>query len=80
MKTNWRVSASFLIKLHIKDIAILDKIKYTLVVVTIRKSGIDLARILWMRAVESVKDLQVILVNFDKYPLLTAKSTVIRNI
>jgi hypothetical protein len=28
MKTNWRVSPSFLIKLHIKDNAILEKIRH----------------------------------------------------
>ncbi len=70
MKTNWRVSASFLIKLHIKDIEILEKIKHTLGVGTIRKSGIDMV----VFAVESIKDLQVIVNHFDKYPLLTAKS------
>jgi len=71
MKTSWRISPSFLIKLHIKDIAILEKIKYTLGVGTIRKAGIDMA----VFAVESVKDLQVIVNHFDKYPLLTAKSS-----
>jgi len=71
MKTSWRISPSFLIKLHIKDIAILEKIQYTLGVGTIRKAGIDMA----VFAVESVKDLQVIVNHFDKYPLLTAKSS-----
>jgi hypothetical protein len=71
MKTGWRISPSFLIKLHIKDIAILEKIKYTLDVGTVRKAGTDMA----VFAVESVKDLQVIVNHFDKYPLLTAKSS-----
>ena len=71
MKTSWRISPSFLIKLHIKDIAILEKIQYTLGVGVIRKAGIDMA----VFAVESVKDLQVIVNHFDKYPLLTAKSS-----
>jgi hypothetical protein len=37
---------------------------------TIRKSGVDMV----VFAVESIKDLQVIVNHFDKYPLLTAKS------
>jgi len=70
MKTNWRVSPSFLIKLHIKDITILEKIRHTFGVGTIRKSGVDMV----VFAVESIKDLQVIVNHFDNYPLLTAKS------
>lgn len=51
-------------------VAILEKIKHTLGVGVIRKSGIDMV----IFAVESVKDLQIIVDHFDKYPLLTAKS------
>jgi len=69
MKTNWRVSPVFIIKLHIKDILILENIKNTLGVGTIRKNGINMVAYI----VESFRDLQVIVDHFDKYPLITAK-------
>jgi hypothetical protein len=69
MKTKWRVSPVFIIKLHIKDIAILEEIKYTLGVGKIRKYGTKSVQYV----VESIKDLQVIVDHFDKYQLITAK-------
>ena len=69
MKTKWRVSPVFIIKLHIKDIAILEEIKYTLVVGKIRKYGTNSVQFV----VESIKDLQIIVDHFDKYQLITAK-------
>jgi hypothetical protein len=69
MKTNWRISPSFIIKLHIKDIEILEKIQSTLGVGTIRKTGINMV----IYIVESFRDLQVIVDHFDKYPLISAK-------
>lgn len=69
MKINWRVLPVYLIKLHIKDILILEKIKNTLGVGTIRKNGINMVTY----TVESFKDLQVIINHFEKYPLLSAK-------
>ena len=69
MKTKWRVSPVFIIKLHIKDIAILEEIKYTLGVGKIRKYGTNSVQFV----VESIKDLQIIVDHFDKYQLITAK-------
>ena len=69
MKTNWRVSPSFIIKLHIKDIEILEKIQSSLGVGTIRKTGTNMV----IYIVESFKDLLVIVDHFDKYPLISAK-------
>ncbi len=66
---NWRVSSAFQIKLHIKDIAILENIKNTLCVGTITKDSLNMATYnVW-----SVKELQVIVNHFDKYPLITAR-------
>jgi hypothetical protein len=56
--------------LHIKDMALLEKFKYTLGVGSIRTSKTGLA----MFSVTSVKGLQVIVDHFDKYPLISAKS------
>ena len=58
------------IKLHIKDIAILELIKNTLKVGKIRKNGINSVQY----TVESIKDLQIIISHFDKYPLITTPS------
>jgi hypothetical protein len=69
MKTNWRVNSAFLIKLHVKDILILEKIKNTLGVGTIRKTGINIVTY----TVESFRELLVIIDHFDKYPLITCK-------
>ena len=69
LKINWRVGPAFQIKLHIKDIAILEEIKNTLGVGTITKDRLNTANFnVW-----SVKELQVIIDHFDKYPLVTAK-------
>jgi hypothetical protein len=56
--------------LHIKDMALLAKFKYTLGVGSIRISKTGLA----MFSVTSVKGLEVIVDHFDKYPLISAKS------
>ena len=69
MKTHWRVSPSFLIKLHIKDIKILENIQSTLGLGRIRKTGIQMV----VFTVESFRDLQVIVDHFGKYPLISAK-------
>ena len=65
----WRVSPLFVIKLHIKDFAILELIKNTLMVGKIRKNGVNSVQYV----VESIKELQVIIDHFNKYPLVTAK-------
>jgi hypothetical protein len=68
-KTNWRVKAIFSIGVHIKDIAILESIKFTLGVGNIHKHG----KYSVQYRVESIKELQVIIDHFDKYNLITAK-------
>jgi hypothetical protein len=68
-KTKWRISACFQIKLHVKDIALLNKIKNTLGVGTITTDSANSANYnVW-----SVKDLQIIVYHFVKYPLITSK-------
>jgi len=68
-KTKWRVSPVFIIKLHKKDLSILEDIKKTLHIGKIRKSGENCIQYV----VESFKELQVIVNHFDNYPLVTAK-------
>nr|WVH38330.1 LAGLIDADG endonuclease [Trametes versicolor] len=68
-KLKWRTSPLFVIKLHIKDIAILELIKNSLMVGKIRKNGENSVQYV----VESIKELQVIVDHFKKYPLVTAK-------
>src|ERR1700688_2145787 len=70
-KLKWRTSPLFVIKLHIKDIAILELIKNTLMVGKIRKNGQNSVQYV----VESIKELQVIVDHFNKYPLVTEKAS-----
>lgn len=70
-KLNWRTSPLFVIKLHIRDIAILELIKNTLKVGKIRTNGINSVQYV----VESIKELHVIINHFNKYPLVTAKAS-----
>lgn len=67
LKLKWGVSPAFIIKLHIKDFKILEKIKNTLEVGNIRKNGKDSVEY----RVYSIKELQVIIDH--KYPLITNK-------
>jgi hypothetical protein len=69
LKIKWRVLPVFIIKLHKKDISILEDIKKTLHIGKIRKSGENCVQYV----VESFKELQVIVNHFDNYPLVTAK-------
>jgi len=69
LKLKWGVSPAFIIKLHIKDFKILEKIKNTLEVGNIRKNGKDSVEY----RVYSIKELQVIIDHFNKYPLITNK-------
>nr|YP_009710769.1 LAGLIDADG endonuclease type 1 [Amanita thiersii]QFZ98717.1 LAGLIDADG endonuclease type 1 [Amanita thiersii] len=65
----WRVSPAFKIKLHIKDISILENIQKAWGVGTITKDNSNMANYnVW-----SVKELQVIVDHFDKFSLVTAK-------
>ena len=70
-KLKWRTSPLFVIKLHIKDLAILELIKNTLMVGKIRKNGLNSVQYV----VESIKELQVIVDHFNKYPLVTEKAS-----
>lgn len=59
----------FAIGLHAKDVALLEQIKFTMGVGNIHKHSKDSLQY----RVESIKELQVIIDHFDKYPLMTAK-------
>lgn len=68
-KIKWRVSSAFQIKLHIKDLALLEQIKNTLGVGTITTDGKNFCNYnVW-----SVKELQVLIYHFDIYSLVTDK-------
>jgi hypothetical protein len=69
LKIKWRVLPVFIIKLHKKDLSILEDIKNTLHIGKIRKSGETCVQYV----VESFKELKVIVNHFDNYPLVTAK-------
>jgi LAGLIDADG endonuclease len=69
LKIKWRVLPVFLIKLHKKDLTILEDIQNTLHIGKIRKSGENCVQYV----VESFKELQEIVNHFDNYPLVTAK-------
>nr|YP_009517227.1 LAGLIDADG homing endonuclease [Myochromella boudieri]AYE93138.1 LAGLIDADG homing endonuclease [Myochromella boudieri] len=69
LKTKWRVRPVFSITLHIKDLALLKSIKNNLGVGNISKSGEKAV----MFAVDSIKEIPVIINHFDKYPLITQK-------
>ena len=68
-KTNWRISLTFQIKLHVKDIALLNNIKNTKGVGTITLHNNDTANF----NVYSINELQVIIDHCVKYPLITQK-------
>jgi hypothetical protein len=69
LKTKWRVRPVFSITLHVKDLALLQSIKNNLGVGNISKSGEKAV----MYAVDSIKEIPVIINHFDKYPLITQK-------
>lgn len=70
-KLKWRTSPLFVIKLHIKDIAILELIKNTLMVGKIRTNGKNSVQYV----VESIKEIQIIVDHFNNYPLVTEKAS-----
>nr|YP_009663730.1 hypothetical protein [Dactylella tenuis]QCW06867.1 hypothetical protein [Dactylella tenuis] len=69
-KTKWRVKAIFAISLNKKDIEILESICFSFGVGQIYHSGTK-----FYYRVESFKELNVIIDHFDKYPLITTKSS-----
>lgn len=65
----WKVKAIFAITLHVKDIALLNRLIDTLGVGKIWKTGPS--KVIYR--VESFKDLDIIIAHFDQFPLITAK-------
>jgi len=68
-KTKWRVTPSFSIHIHIKDISLLEVIKNTLGVGKVRQNSQNTA----LFRVDNIQELQVIIDHFNKYPLVSAK-------
>jgi hypothetical protein len=70
-KLKWRVTASFSIHIHIKDIELLQQIQNTLGVGKVRKNSKTTA----ILRVDNIKELQTIIDHFNNYPLISAKSS-----
>jgi len=68
-KLKWRVSAYFSIHIHIKDVLLLELIHKTLGVGKLRKNNENTV----LLRVSDIKELQVIIDHFKKYPLVSAK-------
>ena len=69
LKTKWRVRPVFSITLHLKDLSLLEVIQKNLGVGKISKSGKKAV----IYAVDSIKEMPVIINHFDNYPLITQK-------
>ncbi len=67
-KLGWGVRASFKISLHIKDKALLEQIKSFFAVGNIYTSGQNATF-----EVNSLKEMEVVIAHFLKYPLITQK-------
>jgi len=65
----WKTSLTFQIKLHIKDIALLNEIKQTLGIGSVTIHSKNTANF----NVYSIREMQVLVYHFVKYPLITAK-------
>ena len=72
MATGWHVLLKFSITLHVRDRALLEKIKRFLGVNKITKQGRDLIQLL----ASSKEDLLKFIKHFDKFPLLTKNSQI----
>lgn len=68
LKTKWRVRAVFSITLHIKDLSLLETIQQTIGAGKISKNKLSA-----IYAVDSVKEIPIIINLFNKYPLVTHK-------
>jgi hypothetical protein len=68
LKTKWRVRPVFSITLHLKDLSLLEEIQKALGVGKISKSKTSV-----IYAVDSIKEMPVIINHFDNYPLITQK-------
>lgn len=71
LKTKWGVRASFKINLHKKDKALLEQIKSVFGVGKIYTAGPNN----YSYEVHTIKELEVIIAHFDKYPLISNKSS-----
>ena len=69
LKTKWRVRPVFAITLHLKDLPLLKQIQNNLGVGKISKSSGKSV----IYAVDSIKEIPIILKHFDTYPLITQK-------
>ena len=70
-KSNWRVKIIFAIGLHIKDTELLEMIRFYFGVGNLHKHGKNSIQY----RVESIDDIEIIIKNFDKYPLISTKVT-----
>jgi hypothetical protein len=68
LKTKWRVRPVFSITLHKKDILLLEAIQKTLGV-----GYVSISNKMAIFAVDSIKEISVIINHFDQYPLITQK-------
>ena len=68
-KTGWRVTPNFSIHIHIKDIALLERIRDTLSVGKVRQNSLLTA----VFRVDNIQEIQVIVDHFTKYPLIGFK-------
>ena len=68
-KLKWRVTASFSIHIHIKDIELLEKIQIFFGVGKVRKNSHTTA----IFRVDNIQELEVIISHFNKYPLISEK-------
>lgn len=74
-KLKWRVTPSFSINIHIKDIELLESIKNTLGVGKVRKNsktGLNSHSTAVFR-VDNIQEMDIIIKHFIKYPLISAK-------
>nr|AAB50391.1 intronic endonuclease [Cyclocybe aegerita] len=70
-KLKWGIYPSFAIHIHNKDISLLNQIQKTLGVGNVRKNSKTTA----LFRVDNLKELQVIINHFDKYPLVSFKAS-----
>jgi len=70
-KLKWRVIPSFAIHIHNKDISLLNQIQQTLGVGNVRKNSNTTA----LFRVDNLKEIQVIIDHFDRFPLLSVKAS-----
>lgn len=69
--TGWQVQARFIIEVHIKDISLLEKIQYFFGGIGSITTSKKKARF----AVQSLKEILIILTHFENYPLQTSKDS-----